>query len=97
MRQHLGLSKADLVEWRPGSSTAGDEMAREIDPRQLPADENIVESGFHRYIITANFADRAAPGGVGTLARLIGKLPQHRATQFCETPRPGAHFRTRRR
>jgi len=29
-----------------------------------------------------NFADRAAPDGVGMLARIIGKLPQHRAMQF---------------
>jgi hypothetical protein len=83
MRQQKGLSKADLVERKRRSATDSAEMARLTTPTRARSDENIVETGFARYISIANFADRAAPGGVGTLARTIGKLPQHRAKQFC--------------
>jgi hypothetical protein len=40
--------------------------------KRLP-DEIIVERGFARYIDALDFAVRDAPGGVGTLARIVGK------------------------
>jgi hypothetical protein len=69
MRQHLGLSKGDLVEEPHGSATGSDQMAHKPVITSLRVDENIVASGFHRYIIQVNFAVWAAPGGVGMLAR----------------------------
>jgi len=55
MRQHWGLSKADLVERSRLPATGSDEMApfRAITSRE--ADENIVEGGFARYIIYREF------------------------------------------
>jgi hypothetical protein len=55
MRQHWGLSKADLVEWRRLSATGSDQMAPFGAITSREADENIVESGFARYIVCCEF------------------------------------------
>jgi hypothetical protein len=46
----------------------------------------------------ANFADRAAPGGVGTLARSLGTMPPQSGDAFFSKPEAGQQiFEPRRR
>jgi hypothetical protein len=55
MRQHLDLSKADLVEQSGRSATLSDEMTPLTALTTARTDENIVESGFDRYIAYREF------------------------------------------
>jgi hypothetical protein len=75
MRQHPGLSKADLVESRTGSATVSAEMARLMAVASPFWTKTLWNAGLAGTLGDANFADQAALGGVGTLARSLGTMP----------------------
>jgi hypothetical protein len=82
MRQQMGLSKADLVEQGRGSATGSDEMARRMTVARPFWTKTLWRAGSTDTLGPANFADRATPDGVGTLARISGRQPHHRAVQI---------------
>jgi hypothetical protein len=75
MRQHPGVSKADLVENGARSATSSAEMARRAPFTRSIRMKTLWIGASPGTLGIANFADRAALGGVGTLARSLGRMP----------------------
>jgi hypothetical protein len=73
MRQHPGLSKADLVEENAASATGSDQMAHPWAIASVRTDENIVESGFARYIIRREISPSGPrPAALGRSPATLG-------------------------
>jgi hypothetical protein len=89
MRQRQGVSKADLVENEARSATSSAEIAsRTLFTRSIPM-KTLWIGGLPGTLGSANFADRATLGGVGTLARSRGMMPPQPGDAFFSKPEAG--------
>jgi hypothetical protein len=75
MRQHPGVSKADLVENEARLATSSAKMACCVAFARPIRMKTLWIGALPGTLCTANFADRAVPGGVGTIARSLGTMP----------------------
>jgi hypothetical protein len=98
MRQHPGVSKADLVENGARSATGSAKMARRAAFTRPIWMKTLWIAALPGTLGVANFADRAVPGGVGTLARSLGRMPPQPGDAIFSKPEAGQRiFEPRRR